>query len=68
LAESLSLTAVLLGSPQVAGAVFLIEKLVGKQVQKFTSANYSVTGSWHEPVMEPIKAKAAPVQEDPGFN
>ncbi|MEH6810964.1 MAG: YhdP family protein [Motiliproteus sp.] len=61
LAENISFTALLLGTPQVAGAVFLIEKLVGKQIQKFTDARYTVTGSWHDPVMEPLRP---PVRED----
>ncbi len=65
LAENVSLTALLLSAPQVAGAAFLIEKLVGKQLRKFTASNYSVTGSWDDPVIEPIRT-TPPQSAEPG--
>jgi len=52
LAENLPLTAVLLGTPQVAGALFLVEKLVGKQIRKFTTAHYTIVGDWSDPVID----------------
>ncbi|OMH30372.1 YhdP family protein [Motiliproteus sp. MSK22-1] len=57
LAENLPLTAVLLSTPQVAGALFLVEKLVGKQLRKFTTARYTISGDWEEPEIEPVVSK-----------
>lgn len=47
---NLPVVGVLLGAaPQVAGAVFLIDKLIGDQLQKFTTIRYRMTGNWDDP-------------------
>jgi len=48
------LAAVLLGAPQVAGALFLIDKLIGDKINEATKLSYSMTGPWREPVLEVI--------------
>ena len=51
--SSLPLVAVLAGlTPQVAGAIYVTEKLIGEELEQFTSASYNVTGTISEPVME----------------
>jgi len=51
--SSLPLVAVLAGlAPQVAGAIYVTEKLIGEELEQFTSASYNVTGTFREPVME----------------
>ncbi|MEH6826131.1 MAG: YhdP family protein [Motiliproteus sp.] len=49
--ENFALAAVFLATPQIAGAVFLVDKLIGKQLSKFTSVRYSIEGSWDDPQM-----------------
>ena len=47
---NLPVVGVLLGAaPQVAGAVFLIDKLIGDQLQQFTTIRYRVSGGWDDP-------------------
>ncbi|WP_207061325.1 YhdP family protein [Motiliproteus sp. SC1-56] len=65
LSENLPLAAALLVSPQVAGAVFLIEKVIGEQLGKFTTVRYLVYGSWEDPVVEPIRSQADGVGVQP---
>ncbi|MFT5720729.1 MAG: hypothetical protein ACI9W6_001029 [Motiliproteus sp.] len=55
ISENLPLAAVFLATPQIAGAVFIVEKLIGKQLSKFTSVRYSIEGLWTDPQMELIK-------------
>lgn len=51
--SSLPLVAVLAGlTPQVAGAIYVTEKLIGEELEQFTSASYNVSGTISEPVME----------------
>ncbi|MCV6591060.1 MAG: YhdP family protein [Marinobacterium sp.] len=48
--SNLPVVGVLLGAaPQVAGAVFLIDKLIGDELKKFTSIRYNIHGSWGDP-------------------
>ena len=51
------LAAVLLGAPQVAGALFIIDKLIGDKINEATKLSYSMTGPWREPVLEVITKK-----------
>lgn len=51
------LAAVLLGAPQVAGALFLIDKLIGDKINEATKLSYSMTGPWREPVLEIINKR-----------
>ncbi len=56
LSDSLPLTALLLGTPQVAGAMFLFDKLTGSKLSKITTTVYDVTGAWDDPKIEPVKS------------
>lgn len=50
--SSLPLVAVLAGfAPQVAGAIYVTEKLIGEELERFTSASYTITGTIEEPKM-----------------
>ena len=51
------LAAVLLGAPQVAGALFLIDKLIGDKINEATKLSYTMTGPWREPLLEIINGK-----------
>ncbi|WP_067868956.1 YhdP family protein [Neptuniibacter marinus] len=46
---NIPLVSVLLGAPQVAGAVFLFDKLVGDPLAKFTTVKYHLSGDWGDP-------------------
>jgi len=51
--SSLPLVAVLAGlAPQIAGAIYVTEKLIGEELEQFTSASYAVTGTIENPKME----------------
>ena len=52
LASNVPFAAVLLGAPQVAGAVFLIDKLIGDKLEKVTTLKYRISGDWGEPQVE----------------
>ncbi len=60
LAQNVPLAALLLGAPQVGGAVWLVDKLLGEPLSQITSARFNITGPWAEPKIEqgkPVKAK-----------
>lgn len=64
--DNIPLVSVLLGAPQVAGAVFLFDKLIGDPLAKFSTIKYRMTGDWSNPV---IDVKDAPkAEEDPNPN
>ncbi|GAA0788124.1 YhdP family protein [Marinobacterium sediminicola] len=46
------LAAILLGAPQVAGAVFVIDKLIGDKLERFSTLKYSLKGHWDDPQLE----------------
>ncbi|MGY0217255.1 YhdP family protein [Endozoicomonadaceae bacterium StTr2] len=50
--ENLPLVGLLLGQPQIAGAIYLFDKLLGKKVQQFASLRYKITGSLDKPDVE----------------
>lgn len=51
--SSLPLVAVLAGlQPQIAGAIYVTEKLIGEDLEQFTSASYTVSGTIENPEME----------------
>lgn len=55
--SSLPLVAVIAGlAPAIAGAIYVTEKLIGEELEKFTSASYTVTGTIDNPKMEIDKA------------
>ncbi|WP_250657295.1 YhdP family protein [Alkalimarinus coralli] len=49
LTKNLPLAALFLGAPQIGGAVWVIDKLLGEPLSKLTSATYEMTGSWDNP-------------------
>ena len=56
IAGNTPLAAVLLGAPQIAGALFLIDKLLGDKINEATKLSYRLTGPWTEPELEQINA------------
>ncbi len=56
IASTLPFLAVLAGfAPPVAASIFLGEKLVGDQIEKFTSATYKLSGNWDDPELKLMK-------------
>ena len=49
LSSNLTLGAVLLGAPQVAGALFIFDKIMGDRIEKMTRIAYTLTGHWDDP-------------------
>lgn len=47
--KNLPLAALLVGAPQVGGALFLIDKLLGDPLSRLTSATYTIKGTMSEP-------------------
>jgi uncharacterized protein (TIGR02099 family) len=57
IASSLPLVAVLAGlAPTIAGAIYVTDKLIGEELEKFTSASYTVTGTIDNPKLTINKA------------
>ncbi|TCK07299.1 YhdP family protein [Marinobacterium mangrovicola] len=52
LTSNVPFAAVLLGAPQVAGAVFLIDKLIGDKLEQVTTLGYHLSGDWGDPKVE----------------
>jgi len=51
--STLPMVAVLAGlAPPVAAAIYVSEKLVGDELERFTSASYTVKGTWSKPALE----------------
>ncbi|MBV1787308.1 TIGR02099 family protein [Marinobacterium sp. D7] len=63
LASNVPFAAVLLGAPQVAGAVFLIDKLIGDKLERVTTLKYRISGDWSEPQVELQTSNAQSKQE-----
>lgn len=49
LSSNAPLAALLLATPQVAGIAFVVDKLLGDTLAKWTALKYEVTGSWFDP-------------------
>lgn len=47
--DNIPIVSVLLGAPQVAGAVFLLDKIIGDPLAKLTTVRYKMSGKWDEP-------------------
>ncbi|ETI61609.1 YhdP family protein [Marinomonas profundimaris] len=62
LTGALPLAGLLWGTPQLAGLLFITDKLIGDQLSKVTSVQYKVEGSFNEPTITPIKYK--PMKRD----
>ncbi|MBJ7537706.1 YhdP family protein [Marinomonas transparens] len=52
---ALPLAGLLWGTPQLAGLLYITNKLIGSQLSKVTSVRYKVEGTFDEPIMTPIK-------------
>ncbi|WP_236037082.1 YhdP family protein [Marinomonas vulgaris] len=52
---TLPLAGLLWGTPQLAGILFITDKLIGDQLSKVTSVQYKVEGSFNDPVMSPVR-------------
>ena len=51
--SSLPVVAVLAGlAPPIAGAIYVTEKLIGEELEKFTSASYTITGTLEDPKLK----------------
>ncbi|MCV2402900.1 DUF3971 domain-containing protein [Marinomonas sp. C2222] len=55
LSGTLPLAGLLLGSPQLAGILFLTDQLIGDQISKVTSIQYSIKGPFSNPNIAPVK-------------
>ncbi len=54
--STLPFVAILAGfAPPIAASIFLGEKLVGGEIEKFTSATYKLSGSWEDPKLTLMK-------------
>ncbi len=62
--SSLPLAGVIAGGPAVGAAVFLAERLVGKEFNRMAQVRYKVSGSWDKPVYTRLKPETEP--EQPG--
>lgn len=51
-AETLPLAAILAGTPQIGGTIYLVQKVFGNLFDKFTRATYSIQGGWDQPQIE----------------
>jgi len=49
LSSNAPIAALLLASPQVAGIAFVVDKLLGETLAKWTALKYEVSGSWFAP-------------------
>ena len=49
ISENLPVAAAFLVSPAIAGAVFLVDKLIGDKLSKFTSVRYGISGDLSDP-------------------
>lgn len=38
-----------LANPVAAGAIYVTERMIGDELERFTSASYTISGSWEEP-------------------
>lgn len=53
ISSTLPLVAILAGfAPPVAASIYIGEKLVGDELSRFTSATYSIKGTWDDPKLE----------------
>jgi uncharacterized protein (TIGR02099 family) len=52
--ESLPIAGALVGGPLVGAAVFIVQKIAGKTVNKFVGYQYRVTGPWSNPKIKQI--------------
>ena len=49
LTNNLPLASVLLGAPQIGGAIYLVEKVLGRKIIKVGKTDYRIEGSFDDP-------------------
>ena len=52
LSQNVPLAALALGVPQIGGAVWLLDKLLGEPLTALTTARYDISGTWDKPVLD----------------
>ncbi|KAA0874050.1 YhdP family phospholipid transporter [Nitrincola tapanii] len=52
LGSNLTLGAALLGAPYVAGAIFIVDRVLGDRIEKMTSIRYRLSGDWSDPQVQ----------------
>ncbi|MEW8042994.1 MAG: TIGR02099 family protein [gamma proteobacterium symbiont of Phacoides pectinatus] len=60
LSSNLTMAGAVTGGPVVGAALYLVQKLVGKEVDKVSRVQYIVTGPWEEPSIEKHRTQADP--------
>ncbi|MBM6549846.1 YhdP family protein [Marinomonas ostreistagni] len=53
--SSLPVAGLLLATPQIAGLLYITDKLIGDQISKVTSIQYKITGPFRDPQVKPIR-------------
>jgi len=59
--ESLPMIGILAATPQVGAAILAIQKLFKPAIDEATRNQYTITGSWNEPVIKKVKPKKTTV-------
>ena len=62
--ENLPLVSLLLGQPQIAGAIYLFDKLWGKKVEQLASVRYEIKGPFADPDVKLDKLFSNKVKKD----
>ena len=60
--QNVPLAALVLGVPQIGGAVWLVDKLLGEPLSALTTARYDITGTWTKPTVELAQAINASIK------
>lgn len=50
--QNVPLAALMLGAPQIGGAVWLVDKLLGEPLSDITTARYKISGTWDKPKLD----------------
>jgi uncharacterized protein (TIGR02099 family) len=69
LGGALPVAGAIVGGPAAGAAIFVAERLLQKGIEQATRYQYRLTGSWDDPVLEPLQAPTAtsPVPDRHGF-
>ena len=52
ISSNVPLAALMLGSPTIGGAVWLVDKVLGEPLSRLSTLNYALTGSWDDPLIK----------------
>ncbi|NOX93510.1 MAG: TIGR02099 family protein [Gammaproteobacteria bacterium] len=58
-ADSLPMLGILAATPQVGAAILAFQKIFQPQIDDATKNQYTITGSWNEPVIKKVKSSGA---------